>query len=69
MTLRSELHKRKLTQREVSEIAGVSVPTVCQWCAGLRSVPPVKARAIHERWDIPLHVLNPEVWPPKSEAA
>lgn len=52
----------KATQISIAEYCGVSQQSVSQWVAG-NKVPAKRAGQVHKLTGIPLHELNPEVFP------
>lgn len=58
----------KATQISIADYCGVSQQSVSQWVNG-NKVPARRAAQVHKFTGIPLHKLNPEVFPKQIEPA
>lgn len=63
-----DLLASKATQISIAEYCGVSQQSVSQWVTG-NKVPAKRAGQVHRLTGIPLHMLNPEVFPANIESA
>ncbi len=57
-----------LSTKEAAEFLGVSKTCVLWWRYGRNKISPAHAKALHERFGLPLHMLRPDVWDPPSRA-
>jgi transcriptional regulator with XRE-family HTH domain len=51
-----------LTNRKVAAALGVSHQAVTHWRAGRNLINPVLARRLNQLFDVPLHLIRPDVW-------
>jgi DNA-binding transcriptional regulator YdaS (Cro superfamily) len=58
----------KATQISIAEFCGVSQQSVSQWVSG-NKVPAKRAIQVHKLTGIPLHELNPDVFPKQIDPA
>jgi len=68
MSLKQTIRTLGIKQRDLARVVDVTEGTVSQWCSEMRRVPPHHARKLHDALGIPLHVMNPEVWPAEQSA-
>ena len=52
----------KLTQAQVAAQTGISQSEICRILKGA-AVSPAQGRALNAAYKMPLHALNPDIWP------
>jgi DNA-binding transcriptional regulator YiaG len=60
--------KLNLSTKEVAKALRVTPQCVQYWRSGRNLINPARARELNARFDLPLHVLRPDVWDPPSRA-
>jgi DNA-binding transcriptional regulator YiaG len=59
---------RGLTSGEVARFLNVTPQCVQSWRSGRNRISPTYARLLNEQYELPLHVLRPDVWDPPARS-
>lgn len=58
---------KSIPTKELAEFLGVTTGFASHIKTGRRQIPPKRCVAVSERFDIPLHVLRPDIYPSPSQ--